>query len=140
MFSPQNCAPEVLEWQDRSYPSDIFSLATVLLEMATCLNNRSVRDLRDFLKEQDQIPSVYSKCLPGITKWIDYLQGIQDGEDVNKIPLLWALKGLEKQDIDRPTVHELWQLMNKDTRLASYPFACHKMRCRMDQPCQRGRL
>ncbi|KAF2816763.1 kinase-like protein [Mytilinidion resinicola] len=47
-YTPRYCAPEVTEYDSRSYPSDIWSLGCVFLEMLAVLKGQRLQWMKDF--------------------------------------------------------------------------------------------
>jgi serine/threonine protein kinase len=124
MFTVQFCAPEVANWEDRRTSSDIFSLGAVFLEMATRLNGRSIKDLRGFLKtENEQNSPAYCKNIPALRKWLEQMKA-DPGRSMDRLPFAWTEQCLNANEKSRPTAHRLWEMIDDDTKAVSSPFAC----------------
>jgi serine/threonine protein kinase len=124
MFTAQFCAPEVADWQDRRSSSDVFSLGAVYLEMATRLNGESVDNLRNFLKSENEFNNAeYCKNLDSIQKWANMMKE-RVGLKIDKTPFGWIEGCLKQNERERPTVHRLWEQIEEDTDVSSFPFAC----------------
>jgi serine/threonine protein kinase len=124
MFTARFCAPEVAEHNERRSSSDVFSLGTVYLEMATRLNGESVSNLRGFLKSKNEYQiDDYCKNLDGVMKWTGMMKE-RGGLAIDKIAFGWIEKCLKLEEIERPTVHSLWEQIEEDTKVSSFPFAC----------------
>ncbi|KAF2463748.1 kinase-like protein [Lindgomyces ingoldianus] len=124
MFTFQFCAPEVADWQDRRTSSDVFSLGAVYLEMATRLSGGSIEELREYLKERNEFSAAaYCKNLDGIKEWTTSMRN-RTRRKVDKAPFDWVDKCLREDERERPTVYQLWELIDEDTCHSSFPFAC----------------
>jgi len=62
-MTPRYCAPEVADYLPRSYPSDIWSLGCVFLEMLSVVKGETVECMREFFLDRGTRKESFRKNL-----------------------------------------------------------------------------
>lgn len=100
------CAPEVVSWEKRSRPADIFSLGCVFSEMATVLMGSPVSDYFEFRCKPSESSAggethAYHTTLDLVDKWFD------DASPKVKDLYSWVIVPmLAQKPEDRPTAYD----------------------------------
>lgn len=100
------CAPEVAQYEQRNWSSDIWSLGCVFLEITTVLKGRSITEMQEYFKELHGTYRFY-KCKDAIAGWAKELRAPSEESDF--LPLSWIVVMLRIQPESRPSAEDLYQ-------------------------------
>jgi serine/threonine protein kinase len=94
-MSPRYCAPEVMEFEPRSYSADIWSLGCVFLEMFTILKGKKLDDMKTHYDTSGTRGHFVRNNFKATQEWITLLK--QTEPFTETICLDW-IEGMLKQD------------------------------------------
>ena len=115
----------MIEIQERSASSDIWCLGCCFLEMTTVLNNKTTKDMENFLGSHGTQSKFFHANEEATNMWIETLKKeFEDCDDI--VPLMdlvpWMIVRLPK---DRPTSHQVVNcILNFETRHAFHGICC----------------
>ncbi|KAI9890579.1 MAG: hypothetical protein M1814_003777 [Vezdaea aestivalis] len=106
-LSERYAAPEVANWDPRSYEADIWSLGCVFLEMTTVLLGHTLQELDGWMATEGSRLALFRLNMDGVEGWIGDLRKGDRGGDV--VPLEWVEKMLVEQRESRISARKLYE-------------------------------
>jgi hypothetical protein len=105
--TPRYSAPEVTEHGKRSFPSDLWSLGCVFLEIFTLIQGIPLSDMNSYFVNNGTKSKVYCQNQKAISGWICHLQHAQVDEENDEGPTQWINQLLHSDSAKRPTAQTL---------------------------------
>jgi serine/threonine protein kinase len=100
-------APEVAEYSKRSFPSDLWSLGCVSLEIFTIVRGESLSKLCSFFQNNGTKMKAYCQNQKAISGWIAHLQNAQVDEENDEPPFKWINQLLQSDVTKRLSARTL---------------------------------
>ena len=104
-FTARYCAPEVADFDQRNYSSDMWSLGCMFLEMCTVMQGVALSELSGFFKANGTRTISYWSNPDAIIQWTRQLREMTVQEDIEKGPIRWAEQLLQRDRSLRPSAH-----------------------------------
>jgi serine/threonine protein kinase len=110
------CAPEVAAYRPRNSSSDVWSLGCIFFEMFTVIQDHTIGEARDFVRDQSD-SYCYSENVAAAQQWIAKLQAVDSGLLSDTIVVNWIKDMLLEEPSTRISARRLY------TEISSHPVS-----------------